>query len=90
MIWLSAMGQTDQCHVKGATKGAKMNPETRNSQHTELEETINGHKVVFKSEGYLHLAGYVDGELVIEDRDNYSWVKKETRTHAKYLPNNNG
>jgi len=48
-------------------------------------EHIAGHKVKFKSDGYLHLAGYVDGEKVFEGMDMPNHVKEETRRHAKYM-----
>lgn len=62
----------------------KLNPENADEWSVVEKYEIAGHEVEYRTGGYLHYAGFVDGELVVQDHDNVTWVKEETEAEAKY------
>lgn len=64
-------------------------PERREEWDLVDKYEVDGHTVEIRSGGYLHLAGFVDGELVIQDQDVPAYIREETERHAKYLASSN-
>lgn len=62
----------------------ELDPDNADEWDTVEEYEHAGRTIEIRSGGYLHLAGFVDGELVVQDHDSPTHVKKQTELEASY------